>query len=270
MHTISMVQKIILVAVLFVGIVSMQYLYDREEASRAYTPLAIFHPAVLHVADLGLDTAMGSLIWLNSIQEIGTVAGSYAGLVNDIKTINALDPRFAYPYAFAELVLPGLDPSSVADAIAIGKSGVEHASDWRIPFYLAFSHYQYRDDLTDAIKYFHIAADTPGIPTGIRGTALNFGTQTDRRAQTRDIWVSIYQSSNDEILRAQAQDNITHIDILTILDKAVRMYKNINGVYPTQTDDLRRAGILSEIPQDPLGFTYTIDKDGKLVPHLAR
>lgn len=263
-------QRIFIVPILFAGIVALQYAYDAQEASRAYTPLVIFPAIVLRVADLGLDSGLASLIWINSIQEIGAVSGSYPRLVNDIQTINVLDPKFAYPYAFAELVAPGLDPASISSAIEIGRSGVEYAlPDWRIPFYLAFSYYRYQNDLANAIKYFHIAADTPGIPEGIRGTALNFGTQTDRRAQTKAIWASIYENTDDEILRSQAEASIARIDILDALERAIRIYKNLKGAYPSTTEDLVRAGIVSEIPPDPYGFTYTIEDDGTLKPRLG-
>lgn len=256
------------IVVLFLGIALTQYGYDARKPPAGFAPLVVFPPAVLRSADLGLDSAVASLIWLNAIQEIGTIDGSYEGLVGDIETINALDPRFAYPYAFAELVIPWLDPSKTLDAIAIGARGVERVRDWRIPFYLASAYAIHLNDRENAVKYFDIAAHTPGIPKAIQGTALNFGTQKDKRAQTRAIWTSIYESTDDEILKSQAQANIAHIEILDVLERAVLLYKKEKGIYPKQMEDMVNAGILKEIPQDPLGFTYTLDEDGTLASHL--
>lgn len=268
MNYARIVERISLITLLFFGVLCVQYTYDTKKPSAAFAPLVVFPVPVLRAADLHLDTAAASLIWLNSIQEIGTVAGSYEGLVNDIQTINTLDPKFAYPYAFAELVLPGLDPSKVADAIAIGKKGVANTSDWRIPFYLASTYVINLDDRENALKYFDIAARTPGIPDGLHATALNFGTQSDKRAQTKQIWTAIYQSTNDEILKEQAASNLAHIGIIESLERAIRLYWQEKGVYPQGVADLVSAGLLPGVPQDPFGLVYTIDSDGKLKSHL--
>ncbi|MBI5003979.1 hypothetical protein HZC00_02710 [Candidatus Kaiserbacteria bacterium] len=257
----------IVVALLF-GVVFAQFLYDSKKQPEGFAPIVVFPVPVLRSADLGLHSAFGSLIWLNAVQEVGTVDGSYEGLVEDIKAINALDPLFAYPYAFAELVLPALDRSKVYDAVSIGKQGVASVSDWRIPFYLASTYMIYLDDRESALEYFQIAARTPGIPTPIQGTALNFGTQKDKRAQTKEIWNALYQSTDDEILRDRAQANLVHIDILEALEKAIAVYKQRKGVFPASVDDLVTAGILKAIPQDPLGFMFTIDEKGAIASHL--
>jgi len=260
--------RISVIVLLLFAVVFVQFEYDTRKPPAGFAPLVIFPVPVLRSADLGLDSGTASLIWLNAIQEIGTISGSYKGLVNDIKTINALDPKFAYPYAFAELVLPGLDPAKTADAIAIGQKGVENTSDWRVPFYLASTYLIHMDDRENALKYFYIAGHTPGIPSGLQGTALNFGTQKDKRTQTKAIWAGIYESTNDEILKGQAESNLIHIDILDTLDRGIAIYKQTKGIYPKEVQDLVSAHILKEIPQDPFGFVYTIDKDGKLGSHL--
>lgn len=259
-----MMTRISLVILLLFGAVSVQYVYDVQKPPAGFRPVVVFPVPVLRSADLGLDSAVASLIWLNAIQQIGTISNSYEGLVADIKTINALDPSFAYPYAFAELVLPALDPSKIHDAISIGESGVAQASDWRIPFYLASAYLIYLDDRENALKYFQIAAATPGISTSTRAVALNFGTQKDKRSQTKEIWSALYEGTDDEILRDQAEANLIHIEILEALERGIQIYRQRKGVYPERIEDLVSAGIQREIPQDPFGFVFTIDEDGKL------
>ncbi|MBM3261469.1 hypothetical protein FJY93_03550 [Candidatus Kaiserbacteria bacterium] len=259
------------VAVLLLCAVALaQWGYDASKPPEVFTPLVVFPVPVLRSAGLGLDSALASLIWLNAIQQIGEVYGSYEGLIGDIRTINALDPQFAYPYAFAELVIPSLDPSKLSDAIAIGQRGVEHTADWRIPFYLASTYVVHLDDRENALKYFGIAARTPGIPSRIQATALNYGTQKDKRAQTKAIWESLYESSDDELLREQAYTNLVHIGILEMLEEGIRRYKASKGKNPKEVQDLVRAGLIREVPQDPLGFVYTIADDGTLVPSLPQ
>ena len=257
-----------LVILLLFGAVFVQYVYDATKPPEAFAPIVVFPVPVLRSADLGLHSALASLIWLNAIQQIGTISNAYDGLVTDIRTINALDPSFAYPYAFGELVLPALDSSRVEDAILIGENGVKNVRDWRIPFYLASMYLIYLDDRENALKYFQIAAATPGIPTPIQGTALNFGTQKDKRAQTKEIWSALYEGTDDEILRGQAEANLVHLEILEALERGIQIYRQRQGAYPEHIEDLVGAKILREIPPDPFGFEFTIDEEGKLVSTL--
>ncbi len=257
-----------LVILLLFGAVFVQYVYDATKPPEAFAPVVVFPVPVLRSADLGLHSALASLIWLNAIQQIGTINNAYDGLVTDIRTINALDPSFAYPYAFGELVLPALDSSKVHDAILIGEDGVKNVRDWRIPFYLASAYLLYLDDRENALKYFQIAAATPGIPAQIQATALNFGTQKDKRAQTKEIWSALYEGTDDEILRGQAEANIVHIEILEVLERGIEIYRQRTGEYPERIDDLVSTKILSEIPRDPFGFVFSIDEEGKLGSRL--
>lgn len=263
-------QRIFLVVVLLGGVVVAQYAHDARARDTGPSPIVLFPPAVLRAADLGLDGGLASLIWLNTIQQVGESQGGYARLVNDIRTINALDPRFAYPYAFGELVLPGLDKTRVDDALAIGRMGVEQVDDWRIPFYLASAYLIYKDDRAEALRYFQIAGRNPDMPAAMRATALTFGTRGDKRESTKAIWQAFYESSDDEILREQAYNNLMHIAIVEALESAVQVYHARTGSYPPSVQALVDEHIIKELPQDPLGLVYVIENDGSIQAEIAR
>ena len=262
------IQKGFVFAVLFVAIIGVQLQYEQIKARQAFMPLHIYPTRVIRAADLGLHNGVAALIWLNAIQQIGTVSGSYQGLVSDIDAVTELDPKFAYPYAFAELVIPGFDKSAVDDVIVIGERGVRYVDDWRVPYYLASAYLFYKDDRANAAKYFDIAARNPSMPIKMRETTKNFGTQIDKRMETKDIWQSIYESTDDEVLRDQATANLIHIEIIEGLEKAIVEYKRRVGKFPSHVDDLVTARVIREIPTDPHGFVYGVDKDGKLTMKL--
>ncbi len=249
----------ILAAALLAGIVGVQFLGDAHQPKKSTQIFTYYSPALLRVADLGLNTATASLLWLGVIQNIAT-QGSMRGLANNIETINALDPKWSYPYAFGVLMIPMMAPEETQDAVMIGKDGIaKNLGDWRIPFYLASTYHLNLKDEPNATRYFAITANTPGVPEGVRVSTLNYGTRTDLRDKTRAIWVAIYNSSKDDVVREQAKNAVDHIDLVALLDQAIALYKKQYGAYPKTLDDLVRAGILPEVPVDPVGLVIGIN-----------
>lgn len=247
------------------GIALLQYGSDVQKIHTREHPLTLLPPPILKMIDLGLHSAMAGFIWLNTIQEVGGLRGPYTSFPEDIRVINALDPKFSYPYAFGTLIMPAIAPDRIADAIAIGREGVLNAApDWRIPYYLGVSYHTVLKDRTNAAKYLAIAADTAGAPENIKFVAANYGTwKADVREQTKQIWISLYENAQDEVVRARAKDSITHIEILQLLERAAEVYKKETGNYLRDIHDLVSKKILKEIPRDPFGLGFFINEKGQ-------
>lgn len=269
-----LVTPIIFIA-LFAGVVVTQLVWDQQKP--APLPYAFTHypSTALKIADLGLNSATASLLWVNLIQEVGGMDVSRISgidtMAQAIQMINAVDPKFSYPYAFATLLIPAFDPTQTPVAINIGKQGIAAgANDWRIPYYMGvIYHIQYRDHDT-AQQYFTMTAQTPGVPANIRLFALGYATTTSARKQTEDMWTATYNSSNDDIVRDQAKVNLEHLEIMDILDQAIHAYKARKGVYPKEVQDLVSAGYINQMPVDPLGATFSIGENGALLQSVSQ
>jgi len=257
-------------SVLLLGaIVATQAVYDTE---RPHVPLQAPQPLpahVLGVATLGLRSATASLLWLQLIQHIGGSGGMLDGVGASLEQMVALDPKFSYPYAFAVLLLPGTSAEATQQAVDLGTRGVkEDLHDWRIPYYLATTYHLVLKDTAKAALYMNVAANTPGVPDGIKVSAHNYGLRSDLREETKQIWVAIYENSADEVVRGQALQNIEHISVLQLLEEAVAAYKTRYGSYPADLEQLVQGRILRSLPEDPFGIHYTVTPEGKLVPKL--
>ena len=251
--------------ILLTGIVLCQYFFDIHKPRQSNFPLIILPASVLKRIDLGLHSATAALLWINIIQKIGGFNNLYTRFTDDTRIINNVDPKFSYPYAFATLIAPSISPAKINDVIEIGKRGVRDAApDWRIPYYLGVTYHMALKDRANATKYLDIAAHTPGAPGNIKYVAANFGALNNAREQTKQIWIALYENSNDELVRERAKAYIVHIEILNILDQAIRAYKNQKGKSPQKIEDLVRAKLIKQVPIDPFGFIYTIDDKGKL------
>jgi len=259
----------VLVALLC-AVAAVQLVHDKYQTSVPYQPHQPLPAPVLRGATLGLSSAMASLLWLGLIQDIGGTGGAALdSAAMRIAAMVALDPQFSYLYAFVTLMAPHNDQEATERAIAIGRQGVaQNLGDWRIPYYVATAYHLALKDSTNAALYMNIAANTPGVPEGIKLSAHNYGLRGDLREETKQIWIAIYENSADEVVRAQALNNVVHIELLALLEQAVEQYHSAVGAYPSTLEDLVRAGVLRELPQDPLGITYDITPEGALVPVL--
>lgn len=261
----SITARIALFAALCAGIVVLQFVFDAHTLKRPSARLSLLPASVMKIVDVGLHSATASLLWVNTIQQLGTFDSPYTTFLDDIQTINALDQKFSYPYAFAILMAPTFARTQIPEVVDIAKQGIQNAApDWRIPYYLAVTYHMIFKDRVNAVKYFAVAAGVPGAPESTKFVAAMYGSSASYREQTKQIWVSIYESSNDDIVREQAKTQIVHIEILDAVDRAIQIYKKQRGVYPKKVDDLVIAHILKEIPEDPFGFTFTIDATGVL------
>lgn len=257
------------IALLLALIAGAQGMADRQKTSAPPMALEPLPASVLSGATLGLRSAAASLLWLQTIQYIGGSGGGLLGVGDTIEEVVALDPKFSYPYAFAVLLLPSQGKEAAAQAIALGKAGIaQNLGDWRIPYYLAMTYHITFKDTANAALYMNMAANTPGVPEGIKLSAHNYGLRSDLREETKQIWVAIYENSADEVVRAQAKDNIEHISIMQLLEQAIAVYKNARGVYPTDLSQLVEAGILPQIPSDPFGIRFGINEEGMLTYQL--
>ena len=250
--------------VLCTGIIAVQYSFDALQSRQPKrSPLMVSGP-VMRATDLGLHSATAAFFWVGVIQRFATLAGNrFNDLAAHIRIINDIDPKFSYPYAFAELILPSNNRAD--DAIDIGKQGLAVADpDWQIPYYLAVDYHMYIKDRKNAAIYMNIAARVPGAPSNVKYVAATYGNRQDLRSQTRAIWVSIYENTKDEVAAKQAETYIAHIDTLDFLEKAAALFKQRFGHYPKTLDELVTQKILKSIPQDPFGLPYDTKGDGKV------
>jgi hypothetical protein len=255
--------KIITLILLLTCIITTQYFFDNSKSKQLKPSPYVLSAEVVKAANLGLDNAASDLAWLAAIQYFGDwQLDKYEKLDDFINLANDLDPRFSHPYAFATLSLPQV--GMIDQAIEIAKRGIREAdTDWEIPYYLGMIYYIEKDDVASALKYFDLAANTKGAPNKIQLLAANFNTKPDSREQNKEIWSAVYETTDDESIKARAEAYIIHYEILDFLEQAASDYKNKYGAYPDPIEQLVDGGILKAIPSDPFGYELTIDDEGR-------
>jgi hypothetical protein len=251
---------------LLTGLFVSQYFFDQGKRKTPLSQPLVLKPQIVKAIDLGLHNAASDFAWLSSIQYFGGRSSYNSPKLPDYLFLSAgLDPKFSYPYAFGALILPTI--GQVDEGIELAKKGIAEADpDWRIPYYLATTYHINRKDSKNAAYYFDVAGNTKGAPDNIRKVAARYGSRADQREQTKQIWLGIYESSHDEVVKERAKKYVLHFEILTFLEEAVKEYKTRFGKYPEKIDDLVSSNILKKIPEDPFGFQYTVEESGRVSP----
>ncbi len=254
------------IALLFAGIVFSQARYDAVPQP-VLQGNASLPPDFIRYFDFGLHSAMASVLWIGTRPELPSFPFSYPHFKDGLDLINNLDPKFAYPYVFTVLVLPNTtDPHRFTETAKIGERGIREADpDWRLPLYLAANYQLYLNDYANAAKYFDLASRTPGVPDIIRRFAVNYGIAPNNLERTRQVWLAIYESTEDPFIKERAKNYVIHTEIIQYLDQAIAVYRARYGTYPQTIDALAAKGIIKEIPPDPFGYQFDLYENGSVV-----
>ena len=238
----------------------MQYFSDVHRKKYSNIPPTIIPGKAIKIADFGLHSAAAATMWVYTIQQASENPDKLPLL---IENINSIDPKFSYPYAFAVLVLPDISKSP-DKAIEIAENGIKNSDpDWRIPYYMATTYHIFLKNRDKAVYYFDLAANTPGAPEKIKNISRSYGTASNIREQTKQIWLSIFENTEDELVRKKARDHLLHIEILDALNQAISLYKQKYRKDPADINDLVSGKILKQMPSSPLGSEFYI-KDGRV------
>ncbi len=257
--------KVSVVFLLLAGFISAQFFYDSQKMARPSVNFS-FPPFLYKSLDLGLHSALASIIWIDNRLDILALSDNNKKFLDDFNLVSYLDPKLSAPYAFTVLVMPSSQKYSgrVNTAIEIGRKGTLEADpDWRIPFYVAVAYHLYLKDKGEAAKYFDIAARTPGVPLATKRFSENY-LSLNYGEQVKQIWRTVYETAKDKETKERARNYLIRIEMFDILEQAGKVYKMKFGIFPKMMNDLVASGILSEIPQDPFGYTYHFLEDGRI------
>lgn len=255
------------IILLLVSAITSQYYFDQEH--QTFTASAEYQPLVAGTKtyenfNLGLQTALADVFWLDAIQYYGGWRNdhNYQKLADYLELTTSLDPEFSYPYAFAALILPA---ENIPEGYTIAEKGItKDLNDWQIPYFLATANHIYKKDTTTAAKYFDLAARTPGAPDNLKYVSAAYNSAPDNRQTIETVWQAIYENTNDQSVKDRAQNYLIHYQIMDLYDQAALKYQQKIGSWPKTLNDLITANILRELPNDPFGFTFQFNDDGKI------
>ncbi len=229
---------------------------------------------------LGFRNFLADIVWLEAVQTaspIDMTPGEYDRLVDQISTVNNLDPRFVVPYLVGGLVI-GESPSHSASALRILENGKKaHPDEWMIPFFIGYIYYFVLSDPGRGGEALMEASRITGVPPFIPMLATRMlsegGSPTTALAFLDRMLSQETNPGRREILIRRMKDVIAERD-LQDLEKAVGEYRARKGIPPVALGDLVSAGILRGLPREPHGGDYLLSGSGEVrssrMPHRLK
>ncbi|MBI5415098.1 hypothetical protein HZA38_06335 [Candidatus Peregrinibacteria bacterium] len=169
---------------------------------------------------LGFDNFLADLFWLRTLQYVGGNARlrEFPALEGFSQTITDLDPKFAYVYHFAGLMLPSVQKYPEAEEILLkGEKNVPN--DWQISFDLGFLSFYYLEDYDKAIAAYERCLTKSGC---LRGAKTLIPTLEARKGKVEiAFWNIIEQYQNAELDEEKNYllDKIEEVGKLFLLQK---------------------------------------------------
>lgn len=219
----------------------------------------------LNVAVLGYRQLVADLIWLKVVQQLGErnqTADGYRWAAHAVDVLTDLDPKFAFAYQATGSVL-SVWARLPKESIIVLSKGMRHNPEvWQLPFFLGYNYYFELHDPGEAAKYFRRAALLPGSPEYLPKLAARMSVEAGDPDAALEFLQRLFRQMQDERLREGLVRRMKEVVVerdLRFLEEGVRRYRARYGRLPGQLDDLVTGGIVTRIPDEPLGGAYRLN-----------
>ncbi len=182
-----------------------------------------------------------------------------------VEVLNAstdLDPYFFDPYYFANSILTWDAKMPEVTNILLAKGSYYRDWDWMIPFFMGFNEFYFLENNAKAAEYIMVGAKRPNAPV----TLTTLGTRLAYKGNRTKIAIAFILESlrgtKDKVLRKELETRLKALQAILALEKAVEVFKERNGSFPKDLNELQSSGIVARIPQDPYGGTFYVNGVG--------
>ncbi len=221
----------------------------------------------------GFDQLSADYFWLAAIQYFGEPTNEreeYRALGSYLDLTTELDPRFCYAYVFGGSAMPfhRIDGrwSSTGATIHLLKRGAEQCpAEWRIHFLLGYSLFTFTDDYEGAAREIQRAAALPRAPRYLGSLAARLYSQGGDLEKALSFAIARLRSETDPFAISEMKKRIAQIELeldLRLLRAAAKAYEVRRGAPLRNLRDLVAAGLLRDIPDDPMGGSFFLDESG--------
>jgi hypothetical protein len=229
-------------------------------------------------AGLSFDALLADVYWIRAIQHYGgdrlhpAASKRYDLLYPLLDLTTSLDPRFTVAYRFGAIFLAEPYPGGAGRpelAVALLEKGVRATPEkWEYYHDIGFAYYWHLHDYRKAADWFLRGADQPGGPWWLRTYAAVMLTRGGDRQASRFMWHNIYETTDNDWLRQNAETRLLQLDALDQIEQLqalVRRFEGRAARRPGSWDEIVAARMLQRVPADPAGTPYVLDRQTGIV-----
>jgi len=228
-------------------------------------PVSFPKPSLVKSASLKHHTLTADFYWFKAIQYLGNCLNyqikpfqlwRYADFITE------LDPKFleAYYYPAVVMITDQITPEENVRLLEKGRKNLPDS--WEPPYLLGFVYYYFMNEYEKAAENLDLAAKLGGyVPYAIFAARIRAeGGNPDLSISfleeiINDPKIKAWKSSAEEMVKGVTQRK--HLDQLNLL---IEEFKARFGSYPSDLEELVKAGLLNSLPLDPMGGIYYLDQ----------
>lgn len=175
-----------------------------------------------------------------------------------------LDNYFLDPYYFGAMNL-AWGTNKVKEANLLLEKAFKYRDwDWIIPFYLGFNHFFFLQDNEKAAFYLMESARRETSFSLIPILAARLAYQGKRTENAIIFLQEIIRKTDNENVKKAYEKRLNALKAILFLERAAAAYKERFKRLPEKPEDMIAKNVIREIPKDPYGGKFYIDKDGSI------
>jgi tetratricopeptide (TPR) repeat protein len=272
---ITLVASTLLLACMLASVLLLRKVDRLRSGATLQEVLYISSPKALKRLSLGYDGLLADIYWTRAVQYFGSKhfaeSQHYDLLAPLLEITTALDPHLTVAYEFGANFLAPKPPNGAGQpqrAIELSEFGIRNnPNEWRLYYDLGFIYYMELKDYTHAADAFARGSRVPNAHPFLGVMAAQMAQHSGELRMAQMMWSTTYQSTQDRNVRANAATHLRALQVeedVTNLENLVSAYRSKTGRLPSSLTDLQAAGMLREVPVDPLGHTYKLISDGRV------
>jgi hypothetical protein len=238
-----------------------------RENLRKGEPLLYLPPEeVMQIISLDYKNLVSELLFFRAIVYFGDkleskIMPNWHWIYKALDASTYLDPYNIDSYYFAEAVLVW-DAKMIKEANMLLERGAKFRSwDWYIPFFIGFNNFYFLKNNKEAAKWFSEGAK---INKELATVAAKLYYKVNETAVAIAFLKNMYNEAQNERVRESISIRLDAMEKILFLEKAISQYKERLNKMPDKLENLITAGIINQLPQDPYGGVFFLDKDGRV------
>lgn len=183
---------------------------------------------------------------------------------NILNASTDLDPYFLDPYHVAQAHLTW-EGNMVRETNTLLEKGSRYREwDWMLPFYLGFNSFYFLHEDDKASEYLMAASKRPDASPMLASLATRLAYKGKKTENAIIFLQEILSRTDDENTKKMYEMRLNALKAILFLERAAAVYQDRFKTRLEKLDALIAKGIIQDIPKDPYGGEFYIDKDGSI------
>jgi hypothetical protein len=260
----------------FAGVWQLQQRIDRQRAAlhQERDELVLRSGKLIKAMSLEYASLMADIYWTRAVQYYGDKRARHDPNLEQLWPLlditTTLDPNLLVSYRFGSTFLSEPSPQGAGHpelGIELLERGIKGNPEyWRFYEDLGFIYYFELKDYAKASEAFAEGSKNPGSQIWMKVMAAKIAAEGESLSTSIFLWNEVYQTTKDPQVKENA---LTHLQLLRVaqdckqLDALADEFQKRTGRRPSRMGELVQAGLLPNLPVDPLGYAYDFGPDGK-------